>query len=78
MQYKNDNTAFLWRSVVSGLMLEFDITAVLNCEKLIDNFVCLNARKHFVIDCELLDMLVANIWYQLMQIIIYTHSSSWM
>jgi len=33
--------------------------------------------KKIVIDCELLDMFVANIWYQLMQIIIYLPSSSW-
>jgi len=32
-------------------------------------------EKTFVIDCELLDMLVANIWHQLMQIITYLLSS---
>jgi len=46
--------------------------------KLIDNFACLKARKKFVIDCELLDVLVANIWSQLMQIIMYLPSSSWL
>jgi len=40
------------------------------------NFACLKAQKKFVIDCELLDMLVTNIWNQLMQIIIYLPSSS--
>ena len=30
----------------SGLALESDVTAVLNCEKLIDNFTCLKARKN--------------------------------
>jgi len=33
--------------------------------------------KKSVIDCELLNMLMANISYQLMQIIIYLPSSSW-
>ena len=28
-------------------------------------------KENFVMDCELLDMLVTNIWYQLTQIIIY-------
>jgi len=47
-QYKNVNTAFLRRSAVcGGLALESDVTAVLNCEKLIDNFTCLKARKTF-------------------------------
>jgi len=45
---------------VSGsLAFESDVTAVLNCEKLIDNFACLKARKNFMIDCELLGMLMA-------------------
>ena len=34
-------------------------------------------EKTFVIDCEMLDMLVASIWHQLMQIITYLPSSSW-
>jgi len=60
MHYKNDNTTFLRRSAVSGsLAFESDVTAVLNCEKLIDNFACLKARKNFMIDCELLGMLMA-------------------
>jgi len=37
-QCKNDNTAFLRRSAVSGrLALESDVTVVLNWEKFIDN-----------------------------------------
>ena len=47
-QCKNDNTAFRRRSAVSGgLTLESDVAAVLNCETLIDNFACLNARNKF-------------------------------
>jgi len=76
MQYKNDNTAFLRKSAESGgPALESDVMAALNCEKRIDNFACLKARKNFVIDCELLQMLMANIWHQLMQIIIYLSTS---
>ena len=38
-QYKNDNTAFHRSSAVSAaLALKPDVMAVLNCEKLIDNF----------------------------------------
>jgi len=53
MQYKNDNTAFHRSSAVShALALKFDVTAVPNCEKFIDNFACLKARKkNFVIGC---------------------------
>ena len=28
-----------------GLASEYDVTTVLNCEKLLDNFACLKARK---------------------------------
>ena len=44
MQYKNDNTTFHRSFAVSvALALKFDVTGVLNCEKLIDNFACLKA-----------------------------------
>jgi len=44
MQYKNDNTAFHRSSAVSVVLaLKFDVTCVLNCEKLIGNFACLKA-----------------------------------
>jgi len=44
MQYKNNNTAFHRSSAVSvALALKSDVTAVLNCEKLIDSFACLKA-----------------------------------
>jgi len=37
---------FIRSSAVSvGLALESDVTAILNCEKLVDNFACLKARK---------------------------------
>ena len=65
----------LQTAVSAGLALESDVTAVLNCEKLIDNFAYLKARKKLW--DRLLDMLVANIWYRLMQIITYLPSSSW-
>jgi len=46
-QYKNDNNAFHRSSAVSGgLALESDVKAVLNCEKLIDNFARLKGRKN--------------------------------
>jgi len=46
MQYKNDNTTFHRSSAVSvTLALKFDVTGVLNCEKLLDNFACLKAWK---------------------------------
>jgi len=76
-QRKNRNTAFHRGFAVSvGLALESDVTAVLNCEKLVDKFACLKARKKL---CDrLLDMfmLVANTWYRLLQIITYLPSSS--
>jgi len=52
-QYKNDNTTFHLSSAVAVVLaLKFDVTGVLNCEKLIDNFACLKAwKKNFVIDC---------------------------
>jgi len=72
MQYKNDNTTFHRSFAVSvALALKFDVTGVLNCEKLIDNFACLKAWKKLCDKSSLLDMLVANIWYLVMQIIIY-------
>jgi len=47
-QYQNDNIAFHLSSAVSGgLALESDVTADLYCEKLVDNFACLKARKKF-------------------------------
>jgi len=62
------------RSAVSvGHALESYVTAVRNCEKLIDNFACLKARKKL----RLLDMLAANILHRSMQIITYLPSSSW-
>jgi len=45
-QYKNDNVAFHQSLAVSGgLALESDFMAVLNCEKLTDNFAWLKAQK---------------------------------
>jgi len=49
----------LQTAVSVGLALESDVTAVLNCEKFIDKFACLKARKKLW--DRLLDMLVANI-----------------
>ena len=65
----------LQTAVSVGLALESDVTTALICEKLIDNFAYLKARKKLW--DRLLDMLVANIWYRLMQIITYLPSSSW-
>jgi len=46
MQYKDDNTTFHRSSaVLVALALKFDVTGVLNCEKLIYNFACLKAWK---------------------------------
>jgi len=49
---------------------------MLNCQKLIDNSVCLKARKKL---CDILLAVgyVGGKWCQLMQIIIYLPSSSW-
>ena len=72
MHYKNDNTTFLRRSAVSGsLAFESDVTAVLTCEKLIDNFACLKARKKFHDRLWTVGYVDGKIWHQLMQIIIY-------
>jgi len=35
----------LQTAVSVGLALEYDVTVVLSCEKLIDNLACLKARK---------------------------------
>jgi len=44
MQYKNDDTAFQRSSVAfGGLLLKSDVTVILNCKKLSDNFACLKA-----------------------------------
>jgi len=44
MEYKNDNTTFHRSSAVSvALALKFEVTGVLHCEKLIDNFAYLKA-----------------------------------
>jgi len=44
MQYKNDDTAFQQSSVAfGGLLLKSDVTVILNCKKLSDNFACLKA-----------------------------------
>jgi len=78
-QYRNDNTAIHRSSAVSGgLALKSDVTLILTWEKSLTTSVAWRHGKTIVVYCELLDMLVANIWYQLMQIIwpIYLPSSS--
>jgi len=63
---------------VSGsLALESDVTVILNCEKLLITSLASSYEKNFVKDCELLDIFVGYIWYQLMQIIVYLPFSSW-
>jgi len=72
MQYNNDIATFDRSSVVSvALALKFDVTGVLNCEKLIGNFAAWRHEKKLCDRLSLLDMLVANIWYLLMQTIMY-------
>jgi len=59
------------QAVSITLALKFDFTGVLNCEKRIDNLACLKAWKKLCDRLSLLNMSVANIWYLLMQVIIY-------
>ena len=60
-----------------SLALEPDVTVILNCKKLLITSLASRHEKTFVKDCELLDMLGGNIWYQLMQIIVYLLFCSW-